>query len=128
MATIRNHHMVTLAGTDAPFPCVEGESVLRAMERLMGAGRVRLGDKRIPVGCRQGGCGVCRVRVLSGPHRTGPTSRAHVTAAEEAEGYALACRLFPEGDVTVVSARACPKTATAHASRAPSAPKNRSTA
>lgn len=68
------------------FDCADGVDVLRGMECL--------GRKGIPVGCRGGGCGVCKVRVLSGAFRTGTMSRACVTEEEQAQGYALACKLF----------------------------------
>lgn len=88
-----------LEGAAEPFACHPGDTVLEAMERLAGPGRAMIGRKRIPVGCRRGGCGVCRVQVLSGAYHTGPTSRAHVAADEAAAGYALACRLYPDGDL-----------------------------
>lgn len=68
------------------FDCPEGMDVLHGM--------IALGRKGIPVGCRGGGCGVCKVRVLTGAYHTGKMSRARVTAEEERAGYALACRLF----------------------------------
>lgn len=62
----------------------------------------RLGRKDIPIGCRGGGCGVCRVRVLgNGKYRTLKMSRAQVTEQDEAQGICLACKLIPEGDLTV---------------------------
>ena len=73
------------------FDCAADSDVLRAMECL--------GRKGIPVGCRGGGCGVCKVRVIEGPYRTGVMSRACVSHEEQADGYALACKLFAEGDV-----------------------------
>lgn len=71
-----------------------GERVLLEVER----------DPRgtpIQVGCRGGGCGVCRVRVVSGEYRVGRMSRAHVSEADEAAGYALACRLYPLSDLVL---------------------------
>lgn len=88
-----------LEGAAEPVICHPGDTVLEAMERLAGPGRAMIGRKRIPVGCRRGGCGVCRVQVLAGACHAGPTSRAHVSEAEAAEGYALACRLYPDGDL-----------------------------
>lgn len=67
-----------------------GESLLSAMERQ--------GKRCIPVGCRGGGCGVCKVRVVSGRFDYGLMSRRHVSADERGQGLALACRLFPLGD------------------------------
>lgn len=68
------------------FVCAEGLDVLRGMECL--------GRKGIPVGCRGGGCGVCKVRVISGRFRTETMSRACVSDEERTQGYALACKLF----------------------------------
>ncbi|RQS71598.1 ferredoxin [Burkholderia sp. Bp8963] len=85
---------VTIVQTDERYPCAAGESLL--------AGMAKLGRRGIPVGCLNGGCGVCKVRVLHGTVRKlGPISRAHVSADEEGEGYALACRVAPDGDVAL---------------------------
>ncbi len=73
------------------FICADGQNVLRGMECL--------GRRGIPVGCRGGGCGVCKVRVLEGGYRTDKMSRACVSEDEQAQGYALACRLFASGDL-----------------------------
>lgn len=84
---------ITVEGGDAPFPCPAQERVLLAMERQ--------GRRCLPVGCRGGGCGVCRVRVTSGRYRTGRMSRAHVSAGDEAAGFALACQLVPKSDLSL---------------------------
>ena len=59
----------------------------------------------IQVGCRGGGCGVCRVQVLDGEYRCKRMSRRFVTEQDEHEGYALACRMSVVDDVVV---RPCP--------------------
>jgi ferredoxin len=83
--------------------CPPGMSVLRAM---VAAGR---GD--LPLGCRSGGCGVCRVRVEQGDYTVGPMSAAQVDAEAAAQGVALACRLFPSTDlrVTAIGRRSSPE-------------------
>ena len=79
---------VHVTQTDETFLCAHDESLLRGM--------LRLGRKSIPVGCINGGCGVCKVHVLEGQCRPlGPISRAHVSAEEEADGLTLACRVAP---------------------------------
>ena len=90
---------IHLEGGDVPISCWPGETVLEAMERVSGVGRAFIGAKRIPVGCRRGGCGVCRVQVLAGTHHALPQSRDYVSREEESEGYALACRLVPDSDL-----------------------------
>lgn len=81
------------------FGCAATESVLAAMQR-QGVGGVVLG-------CRAGGCGVCRVRVTAGAYRIGPVSRAHLSEEDQENGFALACRLFPQADLCITPA---PKT------------------
>lgn len=79
---------VHVAQTGETYPCAIGESLLQGM--------LRLGRKGIPVGCINGGCGVCKVRILEGEVRQlGPVSRAHVSVEEEAGGVTLACRVGP---------------------------------
>ncbi|CAB3788649.1 hypothetical protein LMG28688_02730 [Paraburkholderia caffeinitolerans] len=94
-------YQVRVANTGEVFGCRDSESVLHAMEQLCRRG--------IPVGCRNGGCGVCKVRILSGDFVLRKMSRAVCTAEEEAEGQVLACRIFPRGDLDlkVVGKMAC---------------------
>jgi 3-phenylpropionate/trans-cinnamate dioxygenase ferredoxin reductase subunit len=83
---------VTVLQTGECFPCSAEESLL--------AGMLRLGRKGIPAGCVNGGCGVCKVRILEGATRSlGPVSRAHISMNEEAQGFTLACRVAPESPV-----------------------------
>ena len=80
---------IRVSQTDETFPCAANESLLTGM--------VRLGRKGIPVGCVNGGCGVCKVRILNGNIKAlGPISRAHVSVDEERQGYTLACRVAPQ--------------------------------
>ena len=49
---------VHIATSNETFSCALDESLLKGM--------MRLGRKGIPVGCVNGGCGVCKVRVIEG--------------------------------------------------------------
>jgi len=90
---------VLVEQTGEHYPCAISESLLRGM--------LRLGRKGIPVGCVNGGCGVCKVRIVEGDVTVlGPVSRAHVSAEEEAGGFTLACRVAP---VTAVRLRVAGK-------------------
>lgn len=74
------------------YTCGQQESLLKGM--------LRLGKRGIPAGCVSGGCGVCKVRIITGQvEQLGPVSRAHVSLQEEAQGYTLACRVAPKSDV-----------------------------
>jgi ferredoxin len=79
---------VHVVQTGEEFPCATTESLLNGM--------LRLGRKGIPVGCVNGGCGVCKVRIVEGEVTVlGPVSRAHVSAEEQSQGCTLACRVAP---------------------------------
>lgn len=84
---------IRIENTGEHYACTDKRSVLEGMEAL--------GKKGIPVGCRQGGCGVCKVRVLEGSYSKRVMSRAHVSAEEEAEGCVLSCRIKPTSDLRV---------------------------
>lgn len=90
---------VHVSQTNESYDCATNESLLKGM--------LRLGRKGIPVGCVNGGCGVCKVRIVEGSVcALGPVSRAHVSVEEEAQGYTLACRVAPAEAVRLeVSAR-----------------------
>lgn len=86
--------LVTITQTGESYPCALDESLLKGM--------LRLGRKGIPVGCVNGGCGVCKVRILAGEVSVlGPISRAHVTKEDEAKGCTLACRVAPRQAVRI---------------------------
>ncbi|MDR1968899.1 MAG: 2Fe-2S iron-sulfur cluster binding domain-containing protein [Burkholderiaceae bacterium] len=84
-------YTVHIEDTGESYRCVDYRSVLQGMEAL--------GRKGIPVGCRQGGCGVCKIRVIEGSYSKRVMSRAHVTAEEEAAGCVLSCRIQPTSDL-----------------------------
>lgn len=86
-------HRVTIADTGEAYACNSAETVL--------VGLARLGKRGIPVGCRGGGCGVCKVEVVSGQYRKRVMSRNHVNADDEACHRVLACCIYPSSDVVV---------------------------
>ena len=85
------YHTVLIEETGERYRCAQNESLLIGMERL--------GKKGIPVGCRGGGCGVCKVEIVSGSYTKKVMSRAYVSQEEEAAGQVLACRVFPTSDI-----------------------------
>lgn len=84
-------HRVTVSGRS--FVCTEDISILEGMRRVGAAG--------LRVGCRRGGCGVCKARVVSGDVDLEVMSRAHVTAEEEADGWVLTCRAHARSEVVL---------------------------
>lgn len=75
------------------YACAPDLSLLHGMEQL--------GRKGIPVGCRGGGCGVCKVRIAMGDYEARKMSRACISAEEEAQGVVLACRVYPRGEISI---------------------------
>src|SRR5256885_6387134 len=54
------------------------------------------------IGCRRGGCGICKVDLHSGAVEYRVTIAATVlSAAERAAGVCLSCRAIPLGDVVI---------------------------
>ncbi len=84
-------YTITIDDTGESYRCVDTRSVLEGMEAL--------GKKGIPVGCRNGGCGVCKVQVQSGSYSQRVMSREHVSEADEASGCVLSCRIKPTSDL-----------------------------
>lgn len=85
---------IDLVQTGESYLCSEAETLL--------AGMTRLGKRGIPVGCVNGGCGVCKISIRAGRVRkVGAMSRAHVSVEEEEKGVCLACRVAPLEDLAV---------------------------
>ncbi|MEZ5649695.1 MAG: 2Fe-2S iron-sulfur cluster binding domain-containing protein [Burkholderiaceae bacterium] len=82
---------VVIEDTGESYRCAETRSLLEGMEVL--------GRKGIPVGCRSGGCGVCKIQIESGTVVTRVMSRAHVSEDDERNGRVLACRAKPTSDI-----------------------------
>jgi ferredoxin len=93
MASTAVYYRITLEETGESYRCSSAESLLAGMERL--------GKKGIPVGCRGGGCGVCKVEIVSGSYEKRVMSRAYLSVEEEASGIVLACRVRPSSDVVL---------------------------
>lgn len=85
------HHTVTIEETGESYRCAPNESLLVGMERL--------GKRGIPVGCRGGGCGVCKIAVTAGSFTSKVMSREYVSVEDEAAGRVLACRVYPTSDI-----------------------------
>lgn len=85
----------------AGIECVAGTevSVLSSLEALPESQR-----GEIKVGCRGGGCGMCRIQVLSGSYRTDKMSVRHISEHSSAKGIVLACRTYPQSNLEITAA------------------------
>lgn len=86
-------YQITEQKSGVTFSCKSGQSVLKAMEQQ--------GQKCVPVGCRGGGCGFCKVTVHSGNYECGKMSRVHVRPEAIAQGEVLACRIYPQTNLII---------------------------
>lgn len=86
-----SEYRIEIDGTGRSYICRPGESLLKGME---------ISDEDpIAVGCRGGGCGVCKIHITEGEFSAKAMSKAHISEAERARGVVLACRVFPTSDL-----------------------------
>ncbi|MCQ6282304.1 2Fe-2S iron-sulfur cluster-binding protein [Bacillus sp. EB600] len=58
----------------------------------------------IPTWCQQGGCGLCKVKVLDGEYAQGLVRSYDALSDEElASGYALACCMSAKSDLEIIT-------------------------
>lgn len=85
------YYQISVEGLDERYRCAEGQTLLGCLE---------LAPRRnITVGCRGGGCGVCKVQIVSGQYTSRCMSRDHISSTEQASGVVLACRVQPRSDL-----------------------------
>jgi ferredoxin len=93
----RGSHTIRLRPVDEALACDPGETVLSAILRS---------GASVVFGCRGGGCGICKMRLLSGAVEHGRCSAAVLPEDERRSGAFLSCQARPTCDVTVELAAA----------------------
>ncbi len=83
---------VTVQPSGRQFVCDEGETVLSAAIRL-GVG--------LPYGCKNGACGTCKGKLLSGKVTHAKHQEKALSAAEEESGSSLFCCATPHTDIVI---------------------------
>jgi CDP-4-dehydro-6-deoxyglucose reductase len=83
---------ITIKPSDHSFSCPDGDTVLLA---------ALAADLMLPYGCRNGACGSCKGRILSGEVDYGPHLPSTLTAEEKREGLALFCCARPLTDLVI---------------------------
>jgi CDP-4-dehydro-6-deoxyglucose reductase len=87
-------HTITVQPSGRSFEAEPHESMLAAGIR-QGIG--------LPYGCKEGACGSCKCRKISGTVRHGPHQEKALSAQEEADGYVLTCVGVAQTDVVLES-------------------------
>ena len=89
-----NCYDIKVLDTGHEFTCKEDEFILEAMKRS--------GCGPISYGCFGGGCGVCKMKIITGEfYSEKRMSRAHVSEQEQAAGVVLICCVKPRGDMEI---------------------------
>lgn len=87
-------YQITLLPGAQSFACKSTQFVLDAM--------VQSRSGPIFQCCFGGGCGVCKMRLVSGTvEQVKPMSRAHVSPAEEQDGILLLCCVQPRSHLVI---------------------------
>ena len=55
----------------------------------------------LPYGCKNGACGSCKGKVLSGSFEQKPHQARALSEAEKADGFALFCCVVPTSDLSI---------------------------
>lgn len=83
---------LTIEPSKQIIPVEDGETLLEAALRA---------GFNMPYGCKNGACGACKGRLLSGEVTLEEHSGTALSKMEEANGYSLFCCAHPKGDVTI---------------------------
>jgi CDP-4-dehydro-6-deoxyglucose reductase len=94
MSSSETAHQVTVQPSGRNFEVLPGEAILAAGIR-QGIG--------LPYGCKDGACGSCKCKKISGTVVHGTHQEKALSAAEEAAGYVLTCCGVPQSDVVLES-------------------------
>lgn len=86
------NYKIRLEPSGREFHAEPGETVLDAALRE---------GLNLPYGCRNGACGACKGKVLSGTVHYGDEPPSALTPEEHAAGQALFCQAIPEGDLAI---------------------------
>lgn len=84
-------YQVEIVNKGIQVMCKEDQNVLNALEHQA--------NSKFMVGCRFGGCGFCRVKVLEGTYTQMTMSETYVSKQNQENSIVLACRIFPTSDL-----------------------------
>lgn len=74
------------------FTCRGDNTILAAARQQM---------VKLPYGCANGGCGMCKIKIVNGNCKMKLYSKGALSDEELAAGYVLACKAMPLGDVVL---------------------------
>ena len=91
-------HYISVQDAQINFLCGENESILAAM--------IRNGQGPLTHGCFGGGCGICRMQIVSGEYSCHKRmSVAHISEQDKKHDIVLLCCVQPRSDMTVATVK-----------------------
>lgn len=79
------------------------EIIVKEQETILNASQRQAGG--IFVGCKGGGCGMCKIKVVTGETVDGISSKTVLSDIEYEQGYRLACQSTPITDLVIEPCR-----------------------
>jgi ferredoxin len=80
----QNMYRINIEGN--VFSCEENLNLLKAANSQ---------KVKIPYGCANGGCGMCKIKINNGEYKIGLCSKGALSDEERQNGYVLACKTYP---------------------------------
>ncbi len=79
---------------------INSQSFLCSKENnLVQAARVQM--VKVPCACVGGGCGICKVKVVSGQYEMDTYAKSALSDEESEKGYVLLCKTHPLSDLQI---------------------------
>lgn len=86
-------YRIDISNENLSVEAYPGDHIVKAIGRLY--------SRHKSNGCGNGGCGVCKIKIIGGKFSVKKWSKAQVSDEEFKEGYILGCRVFPESDMVI---------------------------
>src|SRR5690625_380463 len=87
-----NENMYKITFYDKTFVVNDEQDILQAARKQM---------TKLPYGCANGGCGMCKMYVVDGDYKFKLYSKGALSDDERDEGYILACKTVPTSDMEI---------------------------
>lgn len=84
---------MTIKVNDVVLESKNNETVLKTLERYSEFDKL--------IGCRRGGCGICKIRVIKGSFSELKMSKGHISEEDRQENIVLACCIKPNEDLEI---------------------------
>lgn len=82
---------------------IKDKTVLCKTDQILFDAINKLPDALIKTGCYGGGCGICKIKVISGKYKiVKKMSKAHITEQDLKDNIILSCCIVPQTDMIII--------------------------